>query len=69
MQQDYLPNFLEADADSRELEISSETTQRHLSNWKERYKKYASFSKDPEFIKRCQKREKSCLQLMKERVR
>ena len=62
--QDYLPNFLEEEAKARESEIPQMATQRHLAWCGIRYEEYAGFSKDPEFIKRCQARRAMCFNLM-----
>lgn len=62
--QNYLPNFLEEEAKARESEIPQMATQRHLAWCGIRYEEYAGFSKDPEFIRRCQERRAMCFKLM-----
>lgn len=54
MIQENLPNFDKEMAKIQRREIGEEATQMHLAKWFVRYSKYQKFSKDPEFIKRCE---------------
>lgn len=53
--QDELPGFPEAWARSQQKGLDIENSQMHLAKWFIRYGKWAKFSKDPEFKKRCEK--------------
>ena len=54
-EQDVLPNFPEAMAKAEQGNIDEETRQMHLARQFVKYGKWAKFSKDPEFKKRCEK--------------
>lgn len=56
MEQDSLPNFELEMARVQRQEIGEDATQMHLARQFVRWGKYANFSKDPEFIKRCEAR-------------
>ena len=51
-----LPNFDREMARVQRREIGEEATQMHLARQFCRWGKYANFSKDPEFKKRCEAR-------------
>ena len=65
---DYIQqNFPEIDkhfAMEQRREIGEEATQMHLARQYVRYGKYAKFSKDPEFIKRCNLWREQTIKLM-----
>lgn len=67
MEQDHLPEFLRIEAEARESGIPLVVRQKHLAWWGLRFEKYAHFSKDPEFIKRCEKKRSMCFDLMRDR--
>jgi len=67
--QDDLPNFAEARARARESEIPEMHRLKHLAHWGLKFEKYASFSKDPEFKKRCMQRRSMCFNMMDPRGR
>ena len=52
--QESLPNFDREMAKIQRREIGEEATQMHLAREFCRWSKYAKFSKDPEFKKRCE---------------
>lgn len=54
--QESLPNFEREMAKIQRHEIGEEATQMHLARQFCRWGKYAKFSKDPEFKKRCEAR-------------
>lgn len=54
MIQENLPNFDKEMARIQRREIGEEATQMHLARQFCKWSKYAKFSKDPEFIKRCE---------------
>lgn len=54
MIQESLPNFEKEMAKIQRKEIGEDATQMHLAREFCRWGKYAKFSKDPEFIKRCE---------------
>lgn len=56
MIQENLPNFDREMSRIQRNEIGEEATQMHLARQFCRWGKYAKFSKDPEFIKRCEAR-------------
>lgn len=56
MIQESLPNFEREMVKLQRQEICEEATQMHLARQFCRWGKYAKFSKDPEFIKRCEAR-------------
>ena len=68
-EQDELPNFAEAQARAREAEIPEMQRLKHLAHWGLKFEKYASFSKDPEFKKRCMQRRSMCFNMMDPRGR
>lgn len=53
--QDVLPNFPEAMARAEQTGLDPECCQMHLARQFIKYGKWAKFSKDPEFKKRCEK--------------
>jgi len=55
MEQPVLPNFPEAEARAREKGLDNTCCQMHLARQFVKYGKWAKFSKDPEFKKRCEK--------------
>lgn len=55
-EQDSLPGFEREMARVQRREIGEEATQLHLARQFCRWGKYENFSKDPEFIKRCEAR-------------
>ena len=65
---DYIQqNFQEIDehfAKEQRREIGEEATQMHLARQYVKYGKWANFSKDPEFIKRCNAWRAETLKLM-----
>lgn len=63
-EQDVLPNFPEAMARSEQSNIDEETRQMHLARQFCKYGKWAKFSKDPEFKKRCAKWQAEVAQMM-----
>ena len=67
--QDDLPNFLKAEAEAREKDITKVQMQDHLAHWGLRFEKYAKFSKDQEFKKRMFNHTKKCFDLMNGRGR
>ena len=62
--QDGLPNFLKAEAEARESDISKIQKQTHLAKWGLKFEKYASFSKDPKFKRRMFLHTKKCFDMM-----
>lgn len=56
--------FLEAEAKAREQNIPEMQRLKHLAHWGLKFEKYASFSKDPEFKKRCMQRRSMCFNMM-----
>ena len=54
-EQDELPGFPEAWARSQQSGLDVECCQMHLARQFVKYGKWAKFSKDPEFKKRCDK--------------
>lgn len=68
-EQDDLPNFAEARARAMEAEIPEMQKLKHLAHWGLKFEKYASFSKDPEFKKRCMQRRSMCFNMMDPRGR
>lgn len=56
MMEENLPNFDREMARVQRREIGEEATQMHLARQFCRWGKYANFSKDPEFKKRCEAR-------------
>lgn len=55
IEQPTLPNFPEAEARARESGLDNTCCQMHLARQFVKYGKWAKFSKDPEFKKRCVK--------------
>ena len=55
MEQPMLDNFPQAMAEAEQSDIDVECRQMHLARQFVKYGKWAKFSKDPEFKKRCEK--------------
>ena len=62
--QDSLPDFEAEMAKIQRHEIGEEATQMHLARQYVKYGKWAKFSKDPEFIKRCNLWREQTIKLM-----
>ena len=66
--QDNIPGMDAAIARSQQQNIDIEARQAHLSRQFARFAKYASFSKDPKFVARCQEQQR-CLAAMMDHVK
>ena len=64
MEQPMLPDMPEALARAEQSNIDEETRQMHLARQFCKYGKWAKFSKDPEFKKRCEKWQMMAAQMM-----
>ena len=62
--QQTFPEIDEHFAREQRREIGEEATQMHLARQYMKYGKWAKFSKDPEFIKRCNAWRKQTIELM-----